>query len=269
MTKWTDFQEFERALEKMGISLGSIVPLPPIEIVEGKDLDNLVIGEVGIYHVDPVTGQVTRLSFHICDKDIQWIKRKGFDAENIIKKSDFDNPKFIKTLHRYHFTYCQTLEEFHKENRELRFYGSSQWNGEFLYSFIHNNQVIKENRKQKLYPCKYCLNNLQKSTKKEYDYKDFDIKEVFNIPPPLKPWINQIANEYIPNIYSDDFQKISTQLKKEKGHICEECGKKYSKHKLHCHHVNHLKYDNRHINLQILCVQCHTKRHPHMQQEKR
>ena len=269
MTKWTKFKELEEALKEMGVSLsplGSPEPLPLIEMGQGRDLDELIpISGGGIYHIDPDTGQVTRLTFNICDTDMHWIERKITNAKDIIQKEDFNNSVLIETLHRYHFTYCRTLKEFHKENRQNRYYGSSLWTGYFRYSFIKSNATIKENKEQRLYPCKNCLENLSKKTNKKYNHETFNIKNAFKIPPPSLSITQQLECDYIPNIYSHDFPEISNQLKKEKNYTCEDCGKQYhDRRKLHCHHRNHLKHDNRFINLQILCKTCHAKKHSHM-----
>ena len=71
-----------------------------------------------------------------------------------------------------------------------------------------------------------------------------------------------------PNDYTDNWEKISTEYKKEKNWTCEfeDCGVNLRKHKryLHCHHKNHVRNDNRSGNLQALCVLCHAKQHSHM-----
>ena len=264
MAEWTKFKELSDVLAKMGIVLSPIEPLPPIDVIKGEDLDDLVtVASGGVYHVDPTKGTVTRLTFNICDKDIMWIKRDFEKCEQVIQKEEFDNTELIEALHKYHFTYCRTLEDFHKKNQQSRYYGSSRWTGGFLYSYIKDNKVIKKNDKQTLFPCNYCLKNLKRKTGRKYNQRDFDIKDALEVPPPSGDITGQLECEWIPNIYSDDFSAISARLKKEKDYTCEDCKKK-AKEYLHCHHINHLKHDNRQINLRVLCRDCHSEYHSHM-----
>ena len=265
--EFTDFKNFEEALKRMGASLGN-VEIKPIEITiqQGVDLDNLItISNGGVYFIDLKNGLLTRITLNICDIDTYYPKKEFNEIEKIIANRNFEYPGLIKCLHKYHFTYCRTLKKFHDENKQDRYYGSSRWTGTFKYQFIKNNSILSENKDQKLYPCKNCLGNLSKKNGRAYKREGFNIKNALDMSNQLSQDY-KLECEYIPNIYAHDWSEISTKMKKERDYACEKCKKKYPKNNLDCHHVNHLKNDNRIINLKVLCKRCHSSFHPHMEQ---
>ena len=272
--KFTDFKDLGDALEKMGVSWddGEIIP---VEFYLEKNVrldDKVILGENGIYYLDKQRGVVTRLTLSIGDKDIQWFLRnqRGNNqlGEEEIKKieleKDFNNGNFVEVLHRYHFTECQTIKKANNEKWKDRYLGSSRWTGNFQYSLIKDNVVVFENPNQKLYPCKNCLRKLGELNGDEYRHDNFNIKDALKIK-------DQVGNNYkpecshTPSIYGPDFPKIAKRLKKARNYTCEKCGVvKINGKGLHCHHINHQKSDDRGINLQVLCENCHAAIHPHM-----
>ncbi|MCY4523834.1 MAG: HNH endonuclease signature motif containing protein [Halobacteriovoraceae bacterium] len=265
--KFTDFKELEEAISQMGIILHPVEELPSVEMIfeKGVEIGELILSDSGgIYKISSTEGVITRLTLNICDIDIQFPKRTLDNIKDIILNKDFDNKELIERLHKYHFTYCRTLKKFHEDNKEERYYGSSRWTGEFTYRFIASNQVISENSRQKLYPCKHCLRNLSKKTNENYNPDSFNIQNVFKIS-------NQFSESYspecesVPNIYSKDWPTISKKMKQSKEYRCERCGQgPFDSKDLHCHHINLKKNDNRRINLEVLCIPCHKKEHSHM-----
>ncbi|MCY4524432.1 MAG: HNH endonuclease [Halobacteriovoraceae bacterium] len=270
--KFTDFEELGEALKKMGVSWDN-GETTPIEVTIGKDVKldkNLILGNCGIYKLDEKKGVVTRLTLNICDKNFQDFFRKKKKEEKerkrkrireMISKKEFYNKEFIEELHRYHFSNCRAIKKAKRQSRKDRYYGSSRWTGFFKYSIIENNRSLLENENQKLYPCKYCLGNLGADRDK---YDKFDIREALK-------WPGQVQGEYElectykPNLYPEDWKEISKKLKKAKNYTCQKCGTiPKKKQDIHCHHLNHLKHDNRNINLQVLCRKCHEFFHPHM-----
>ena len=262
--KFTDFKKFTESLEKLGLSLDYKKSTPvEIEIEENVLARDLILGERGIYKLDEQKGILSRLTLNICDKEFHWIERTINENEfsRIQNQQDFENNKFVASLHRYHFTKCRHINTAVDENRGYRYYGSSRWTGKFLYRINHNNEEIYKNNDQKLYPCKTCLENL---TGNMYDYRDFDINLVLKYSDQLGTQHN-LECSYIPNLYSSDFSKIATKLKEEKKYTCEKCGESPSnKRDIHCHHINYLRHDNRKINLKILCKRCHNFIHGHI-----
>ena len=269
--KFTNFKDFGDALEKMGVFWDDgEITLVEFYIEKNVKLDDKVIlGENGIYYLDKQRGVVTRLTLNISDSGIESFLRKQTGkklGEEGIKKialeKDFNNGNFVEALHRYHFTECQTIKRVNNEKRKDRFLGSSRWTGDFKYSLIKHNKVFFENNNQKLYPCKHCLKKLMKLNGDKYRHDNFNIKDALKIKDQVGNNYN-LECSYTPNIYSHDFPKIAKRLKKAKNYTCEECGT-IKKNGLHCHHINHQKSDNREINLQVLCKNCHVEIHSHM-----
>ena len=68
--------------------------------------------------------------------------------------------------------------------------------------------------------------------------------------------------------YTEDWSKISSHYRVEKGFQCEQCNVNLRSNRglLHVHHVNGVKSDNSPRNLKALCIDCHSKQpmHSHM-----
>lgn len=69
-------------------------------------------------------------------------------------------------------------------------------------------------------------------------------------------------------LYPDNWNIIVRKYKEKKNYTCEDCGKKIPKNSkwLHVHHIIPLSKggSSDESNLQLLCYQCHKKRHAHM-----
>lgn len=77
-----------------------------------------------------------------------------------------------------------------------------------------------------------------------------------------------VALSKLKDLYPDDWPEIARYYKKKMKYTCEECGKKYPSNSkwLHVHHIVPLSQggDCEDDNLQLLCFQCHRKKHNHM-----
>lgn len=67
------------------------------------------------------------------------------------------------------------------------------------------------------------------------------------------------------NVYPKNWEEIARCLKEKYNYICQECHRNFSdcKHLLHVHHKNGLKNDCIESNLEVLCRDCHQKKHHH------
>jgi hypothetical protein len=78
------------------------------------------------------------------------------------------------------------------------------------------------------------------------------------------PFVNSYPK---PKIYSQSLAEKTMKYyswfiaKKFLPHVCFSCGAKEIRFKLHVHHKNKNRWDNRLKNLQVLCVKCHHKMH--------
>ena len=179
---------------------------------------------------------------------------------------------------RFHFTWCRTLEEMEKKNRFARYVLSRSKSNLFeveakerdpdqisLYGERHTLKDIK------LAPCQNCLDKLI--------YHDFSLKDSKH------SRLNAVANfslqtyldendgtfnvmKFIPKhtsktmqsgAYTDDFPKISTDMRKNVNWKCSKCNVDMTSMKkgLHVHHRNGVKSDNSPSNLMVLCALCH------------
>ena len=278
MERFTRFQKYEEALENLENMLGfEKLPIKPLE-VPGIYIDDTNKGDLihsgeegGSLYTEIEPGLFVKTVLHICDIDIKWLEKvqEGFpekvrsflkeDHSKEEKESFLNKEEICKELHKYHFTYCHTLQKFFREKTESRYYASYKWNGLFSYSLIDNNSLLYESTGQKLYPCRYCLKGLGV----KIEAKDFDMKEILNLPLDLPKHGSKLECQHILNVYTKDWKNTSRRYKERQNYICEECKKDCSKNKksLDCHHVNMRKYDNRFLNLRALCKECHQKEH--------
>ena len=72
----------------------------------------------------------------------------------------------------------------------------------------------------------------------------------------------KVFKTYIPYVYTQNWNRISTQIKTKKEYRCESCGFKapdnYHKKFIHTHHINGDKQNNTMDNLKVLCIKCHS-----------
>lgn len=271
MIRLTKFQELRAALEKLGINeffdykLEKKLNAGNFEL---ESLDDLVLSSSGIYYVK--NGALSKVVLHISDKETHFIQRNE-TAFRALQSGDFSNGELMKAIHRYHFTYCQKLQEMFVQGKRHRYHLSKRTDGLFHYSYIHNNKVMKKKSDQKMLACQYCLDNLASITRKTYVKETFQIGEIYNNPATdnlLSDTGYRLDCDAVPNIYSKDWPKISAREKKNAEYKCKDCGKDFSdqqdQSELHCHHINSDKANNSSSNLKVLCAECHEKYHPHM-----
>ncbi len=293
MVNFTKFYAFKEINKELTSILGiknkkDDFEISEIEINEENKGDFIYSPNGKFIYKEIRPGVVARMILYMCDTDIQWIKRnckedefkriqKIFEKLNHVSlpSDECDNSlnrEYIcEHLHRYHFTYCQTLEKLFNEGLKHRYYASCRWDGTFSYSFIGKNIHLYKNKKQILYPCQHCLRNIDLDVDVGVKLCKEIIDQVLNhVPNSQFQSEHSIKSEFehIPNIYPEDWNEISKRLKERRNYICEECERDCSNtgDELHCHHINRLKHDNSSFNLKVLCRECHQKEHPHMRQ---
>ncbi len=252
-------------LDKKLVSIG-------INIEENSG--NVVVGQNGIYYVDP-EGALTKVIIHIVDNNLQSGYATGL--KDSILNEDFESPFVLNKVHKYHLLKCKTIERAEAEGwRKHRYRMSRRQDGYFFYRYIEKEKVLLERDKQKLYVCKNCLNKLDELTKQVYVRESFNLEDflsssfenVLNVEKDGK-----YANTCEPNIYQRDWNDISRAYRKSINFQCENpsCPKPDLSEKklikyLHTHHVSFDKTNNNYSELRALCIYCHANQpsHSHM-----
>lgn len=188
--------------------------------------------------------------------------------------------KHSESSPKFHISYCQTLQKMFATKRKNRYVIASRDDGLFLIHRIENNE-IKKAEKVKLEVCSNCLHTIgwmgyhsQLSDSEKQEIKDrFTLENFFKFYPKNLIDATGIARDEIArnNVYPPNWTYISEKTRKGVNWMCQECGIHLEKHKnfLDVHHIDGNKSNSLSTNLKVLCVECHSKIHSHMQQSDR
>ena len=191
-----------------------------------------------------------------------YIADQGWNIDDVIAKPS--NGK------KFHMSWCQTLADMKRKKRIERYIAIADHSGRFEV-FGHSQTEDKVvHARASLDVCRNCLTNINYKgyrRNKERVFKEFNIPEFFEN--------YESYFEHKPNLeidprkgYSDDWEEISMRHRERAGWACGDCSVDLSEDRkmLHVHHVNGVKSDNRDCNLEVVCVECHSKKpdHRHM-----
>lgn len=176
---------------------------------------------------------------------------------------------------RFHISFCQTLKNMTSQGKAEKYVVSIRTDGIFKLNYISNN-VVQKTVEKKLDICKHCLKkvnwqnyNLVPEWQKKIIFENFSVEKYFEIVNNDNSKNFSVLPDYDEetapiNIYPENWKIISKMLRTEAGYICSDCGKKILEPgKLHVHHINEIKRDCCRSNLEVLCADCHQKRHHH------
>ena len=253
------FPEFENLRKMMGADITNF----SIDTENAREIRNISFElnkglEIDISQLDIVGGVYSFKGEQLVVHIYETYKEKGYvtDApENNV---------------RFHLTECQTIDKMRKNNRfEFRYIGTNNTDGNFKVSVYSDNlHNIQEEIDTNLKVCKNCLKELNY---KEYNnnrdvWRSFNLEEFFDHYKTYFKGKPKYTCENIPkNDYPDNWQKISREMRIKKGWNCEDCGINLEEHQnlLHVHHINHAKFDCSPKNLEVVCIDCHTKKPGH------
>lgn len=175
---------------------------------------------------------------------------------------------------RYHLAYCQTLDKMKRNARFDRYVVAQTTSGEFKVNII-DREAISQN--VRLNVCQNCLDRIHwkgfsimgmPRAERQNLVNYFSLQEFFSEYPRdligTKPLHTSTTAPL--NNYSQNWSKLSKEVKQKRGLHCESCKESFSQDDsrfLHVHHCNGLKNDNRNANLLVLCIACHAKQPEH------
>jgi len=222
---------------------------------EGRDIENIselfIASDGAIVDILP-DGTLVKVNLYIAIQTID---------------SSIINTLTLKNLYKYHIYRCSTISQMFDSGRKHRYKINSRDDGTFYYKLNdYNGYILKDIKNQKLNICKHCLKifldksyvtdndvenfNLQSFHQQKSSFFDFDTTQL------------EKGEDALPNVYSRHWESISTQLKRKRFYICENCGWRpednYQKRFIHTHHQNGDKRDNGYDNLKVLCIECHS-----------
>lgn len=239
--KITDFSELWRAVNKVKID---IIAKTEVKLFENEglntDLSDVYTSQEGELFTVLKDGSIRKTIIHICDI-------KPYQRE-------YKLPKF-------HIFECNTLESMRNNNKGHRYKKASRNDGQFW--------VIRGQNKSYEYLniCNYNCLEQHNSIYDRQTVSSFNVKPYLDAPiQHIQPYItNELDMTTIPSSYSDDWSSISQERKDYCKWICQECFYNLSSLKkyLHTHHVNADITNNKHENLKVLCIECHSKEFQH------
>lgn len=177
-------------------------------------------------------------------------------------------------LPRFHVAYCKTLETMQRDQRFARYVVATRDDGQFLLNVVSERRPIVE----RLDVCQMCLARLawngfsfdwhqppRREAVRAFTLTDYFAryrKDLISIRP------DHDADTAPINDYPDDWGAISERIKRERGYLCEGCGRDMSQHKqhFHAHHKDGQKNNCVDHNIELLCLCCHANEplHAHM-----
>ena len=163
---------------------------------------------------------------------------------------------------RFHIHSCEKIQEMQAKGKNHRYRASSRKDGKFY--------IIKENKKleKALSICSYCLTEYNAKLKCNETKTTFPLKSYLKAPVNHSRFSNIPLDECtIPNTYMQNWPIISKKMKERVKYKCSLCKGDFSHPEcrgfLDTHHINSNKRDNTSENLQVLCIQCHSKQYNH------
>lgn len=166
--------------------------------------------------------------------------------------------------YRYHLCNCSTLQSMRDIGKEHRYLATQRKDGMFEAHDLTVDPVQKGIVQMDL--CKNCVEILWR--KRKY-FTPFNLKQYFEKNDSYTPkTIKKIEEVRSTQTYSPKQDDYSREYRKACHHKCQICSVDCSEFTglLHMHHVDGNPANNQRHNLQILCVDCHSKQplHGHM-----
>ena len=212
------------------------------------------------------------------DWDVIPITHEGVQAILYIK----DTEQYIKDIRKkFHIILpCQTLTTMKKRGSFKKYVKTRRRSGIFkVDAFKDEWKTKKIETEVKLDVCQNCLEKINWKGFADLPHGAPRIEAVkkFNIGEFLDEYAGIFIDYGESSLDTDNtaplaeytlqYFRKSPIVKKRTNYCCAECGVNLSKRRalLHCHHKDHVKYNNKWSNLVAICAACHkNNHHPHM-----
>ncbi|MDN3652311.1 HNH endonuclease signature motif containing protein [Thalassotalea ponticola] len=172
---------------------------------------------------------------------------------------------------RIHIAECSTIDLMRDTGRFPRYEVTNNTDGDYAVYGTSEQSGEHLEGSADLKVCKNCLSKLNyqgyggfSGYQKKEIFNRFNFEEFFktyssyfsSLPPKKSTAVDK---------YTPDWPTISSRLKSENNHTCEQCGINLSDYKnlLHVHHVDGVKSNNSIKNLRVVCADCHKKQPNH------
>lgn len=175
--------------------------------------------------------------------------------------------------YKFHVAWCDVLQRMSDERRyQKRYVVTVRRDGKFIVNLFERSTVIAKDKEIEMKVCMMCLAKLKYNgypTNRYEIYRQFTVQQFFDKYETKIPVLPRYTDTTAPlNAYSQDFERLSYEFRKSKNWICDNCGSDFrnNKKRLHTHHIDFDKSNNRLDNLMAFCDRCHAKQpgHQHM-----
>jgi hypothetical protein len=254
---FTEFLKLRIAIEAIGVNYSEqtkrrVDELWKGEIIAGKE--DLIFSSQGLFEILP-DGSVIRVIVHA--------PQGPYQSRELAQADLMNDPE--KGWHKYHVLWCGAVEMWRNRLRK-----TNRDDGKFTYPLFwrDGSEYMPGLRDggRALLMCRICAKMLEtqgvKANIHTFNVRDFLTRQRIGTSFERIGFTSDF--DEIPNVYSDDWGKISRQFKEMRNWACERCFIELSAHKkyLHSHHRDHHKANNCVFNLQALCIMCHANEHP-------
>lgn len=163
--------------------------------------------------------------------------------------------------YKYHLCNCKTLQDMTAKGRDRRYFVTKRDDGSFGVNCLENSEWERYDVSMEL--CSNCRKMLASMKIPTYNFSlaRFFAEHDTYIP---KTFTRYEKVSHIQD-YSDDHKAVADRCRKEVDYTCQRCSVKCHDNRslLHLHHKNGDKSDNFPHNLEVLCVDCHSKEYLH------